>query len=152
NPSSGKAYNVNTVGANQGGLAADGILPFVPFVTTASTPTPGPASISIPEIVDGTSNTLMIFEVSWTKMDALSYRSWMRGFAWNNDGTCSKNVANAMSIQTYTTTCTYNDFSMGSNHPGGCNVAFGDGSVRFLNDTIDLNNVLLPLASRAGGE
>jgi prepilin-type processing-associated H-X9-DG protein len=41
---------------------------------------------------------------------------------------------------------------MGSNHPGGCNVGFGDGSVRFLRETIDLNTVLKPLASRSGGE
>jgi prepilin-type processing-associated H-X9-DG protein len=152
NPVTGKAYNVNLLSANQGGFAADGILPFVPFVATAFTPTPGPASVSIPEIVDGTSNTLMIFEISWAGLDANSHRSWLRGFSWNDDGTCSKNVANAMNIQTYTTTGTYNDISMGSNHNGGCNVAFGDGSVRFLSESIDLNNVLLPLASRAGGE
>jgi hypothetical protein len=28
----------------------------------------------------------------------------------------------------------------------------GDGSVRFLTESVDLNNVLLPLASRLGGE
>jgi prepilin-type N-terminal cleavage/methylation domain-containing protein/prepilin-type processing-associated H-X9-DG protein len=152
NPQSGKAYAVNLLNAAQGGFAADGILPFVPFVVTSASPTPGPASISIPEILDGTSNTLMIFEASWAGLDLASHRSWVRGYAWNDDGTCSKNVANAMNIQKYTTTGTYNDISMGSNHPGGCNVAFGDGSVRFLSDTVDLNNVLLPLASRAGGE
>jgi len=31
-------------------------------------------------------------------------------------------------------------------------VALADGSVRFLSATVDLNNVLKPLASRAGGE
>ena len=41
---------------------------------------------------------------------------------------------------------------MGANHPGGCNVALGDGSVRFVSESVDLNNVLLPLASRLGGE
>ena len=46
----------------------------------------------------------------------------------------------------------YNDVSMGSNHQGGCNVAMGDASVRFLQSSIDLNKVLLPLASRNGGE
>jgi prepilin-type processing-associated H-X9-DG protein len=46
----------------------------------------------------------------------------------------------------------YNDISMGSNHTGGCNVAFGDGTVRFLRESIDLNRVLLPLASRSGNE
>jgi prepilin-type processing-associated H-X9-DG protein len=46
----------------------------------------------------------------------------------------------------------YNDISMGSNHPGGCMVCFGDGSVRFLRESVDLNRVLKPLASRNGGE
>jgi prepilin-type processing-associated H-X9-DG protein len=41
---------------------------------------------------------------------------------------------------------------MGSNHPGGCGVAMADASVRFLSSDIDLNTVLLPLASRAGSE
>ena len=153
NPATSKAYGVNTVGpAFQGGLAADGILPFVPFVVTTFSPTPGPASVSIPDITDGTSNTIMVFEASWTGLDAGTYRSWVRGFAWNSDSTCSKNVTNAMNVQKYTTSGTYNNTSMGSNHTGGCNVAFGDASVRFLQESIDLNRVLLPLASRNGGE
>jgi prepilin-type processing-associated H-X9-DG protein len=41
---------------------------------------------------------------------------------------------------------------MGSNHPGGCNAAMTDGSVRFLSRNVDLINVLLPLASRGSGE
>jgi prepilin-type processing-associated H-X9-DG protein len=148
----GTPYNVNTVNQAQGGLAADGILPFVPFVPTTFDPTPGPASVTIPQITDGTSNTLMVFEACFSAMDPHSYRSWVRGFVWGDDATCSKNVLNGMNIQTYVTTGTYNNISMGSNHTGGCNAAFGDGSVRFLSATIDLNNVLKPLASRNGGE
>ena len=45
-----------------------------------------------------------------------------------------------------------NEVSMGSNHPGGCAVSMADASVRFLSADIDLNTVLLPLASRAGSE
>jgi len=81
-----------------------------------------------------------------------TYRSWTRGAAWLNDATDRKNVKNAMRVQMYTTTGTYNNVSMGSNHTGGCNVAFGDGSVRFLTETVDLNKVLLPISSRAGNE
>ena len=32
------------------------------------------------------------------------------------------------------------------------NTGLGDGSVRFLSKNIDLNRVLLPMASRGGGE
>ncbi len=152
NPATGLPYNVNTVSANQGGLAADGMLPFVPIVYTSATPTPVPVGVRLTDVVDGTSNTLMAFEASWSGLDAATYRSWVRGFAWNNDSDCSKNVANAMNVQKYTTTGTYNNTSMGSNHTGGCNVVMGDGSVRFLNSNVDLNTVLLPLASRNGGE
>jgi prepilin-type N-terminal cleavage/methylation domain-containing protein len=152
NPMTGTAYNVNTVGASQGGLAADGILPFIPNIVTTSTPIPTPTGVRISDITDGTSNTLMVFEASWSGLDAATYRTWVRGFAWNNDSTCSKNVKNGMNIQAYTTSGTYNNTSMGSNHPNGCNVALGDASVRFLSGSIDLNTVLLPLASRNGGE
>ncbi|MCO6044794.1 DUF1559 domain-containing protein [Aeoliella sp. ICT_H6.2] len=44
-----------------------------------------------------------------------------------------------------------NDLPFGSFHPGGVNFAYGDGSVTFLQDDININ-VYLALASRNGGE
>ena len=38
-----------------------------------------------------------------------------------------------------------------SNHPGGVNVAFGDGSVKFVKDSVDLST-WWALATRAGKE
>ena len=149
NPTNGQPYGIIRGSGDQGGFATDGILPFFAGVVTAYSP---PTAITITGITDGTSNTLMVMEASWKDLDARSYRAWQRGFSWNNDGTCSKNVANAMNVQKYTTVGTFNDVSMGSNHTGGCNVGMGDGSVRFLRDSIDLNTVLKPLASRNGGE
>jgi prepilin-type processing-associated H-X9-DG protein len=81
-----------------------------------------------------------------------SLRSWVRGFVWNSDATCSKNVQNAMRTVKYNGSNNYNNVSIGSNHPAGCNIAMGDGSVRFITESVDLNKVLLPLASRHGGE
>lgn len=106
------------------------------------------------DIRDGTSNTLMVLEMSWAGLELSpgAYRAWQRGCAWNNDCTGSRNVTNAMRTVRYNGGGNYNDVSMGSNHPSGCNVAMGDASVRFLRDSIDLNRVLLPLASRSGGE
>jgi prepilin-type N-terminal cleavage/methylation domain-containing protein/prepilin-type processing-associated H-X9-DG protein len=148
NPATGKPYNVNASG--QGSLAADGVLPFVPLILASAPATP--IAVTIKDVTDGTSSTLLVFEMSWTKLDAGSYRSWVRGSDWNSDSTSCKNVANAMNTVTYISGNNFNDISMGSNHPGGCNVAFADGSVQFLSSGVDLNTVLKPLASRNGGE
>jgi len=152
NPANGTAYAVNGPATSQGGLACDGILPYHPGLS-ATAPT-NPDGVKLTGIYDGTSNTIMVFEVSWRGLELTpgSLRGWPRGASWNGDFTASKNVTNAMNTVKYNGGGNFNDISMGSNHSGGCNVAMGDGSVRFLRQSIDLNTVLKPLASRAGGE
>jgi prepilin-type N-terminal cleavage/methylation domain-containing protein len=150
NPLNGQAYRMNP--STQGGLAVDGVLPYSPVFQAAVTPILPPGAIKLSDITDGTSNTLMVMECSWRGLDAATYRSWIRGIGWNNDSTSSKNVTNGMHVQTYTTVGTFNDVSIGSNHANGCNVVMADVSCRFLRSAIDLNNVLKPMASRAGGE
>jgi prepilin-type processing-associated H-X9-DG protein len=44
-----------------------------------------------------------------------------------------------------------NDSEIFAFHPGGCNALFGDGSVRFLQAGLTLNQLGV-LLSRAGGE
>jgi prepilin-type N-terminal cleavage/methylation domain-containing protein/prepilin-type processing-associated H-X9-DG protein len=139
-------------GGSQGTIATDGVLPMYPSPITTY---PSPASgVTIAMITDGTSSTLMVFEVAWRGLEVSpgSLRAWQRGCAWQNDCTSHKNVTNQMNTVKYNGGGNFNDISMGSNHPGGCNVSFSDGSVRFLKASVDLNRVLLPLASRAGGE
>jgi prepilin-type N-terminal cleavage/methylation domain-containing protein/prepilin-type processing-associated H-X9-DG protein len=136
--------------SNQGFIATDGAMPLSPIVV-GSNPTK-PYGVALTDIRDGTSKTIMVMEMAWSDMGANSLRSWMRGAAWNNDMTAVKNVANGMRTAKYVTVGNYNSVSMGSNHPGGCNVAMADGSVSFLTEDIDLNTVLLPLSSRAGTE
>lgn len=128
------------------------MLPYNPVFTTANPTQPG--AVKLTDVGDGTSNTLFLFEVAWTGLEVApgSLRSWVRGALWDNDVTCMKNVTNAMRTVKYNGGGNYNDISMGSNHSGGCNVVLGDGSVRFLRDSVDLNSVLKPLASRAGNE
>ncbi len=152
NPTTGASYNVNGSVAVQGGMACDGILPYYPTVS-ASQPTI-PSGVRITGITDGTSNTLMLLEMSWRGLEVApgTLRSWVRGGCWDSDTTAMKNVTNAMSTVKYNGGGNFNDVSMGSNHTGGCNVALGDGSVRFLKSSVDLNTVLRPLASREGGE
>jgi prepilin-type N-terminal cleavage/methylation domain-containing protein/prepilin-type processing-associated H-X9-DG protein len=152
NPVTGTPYNVNGNPTSQGGLACDGILPYHPFFSTTEPAVPDGVRITM--ITDGTSSTLMLFEASWIGLETSpgSLRSWVRGCLWNNDCFVQRNVTNAMNTVKYNGGGNFNDVSMGSNHPGGCNVAMGDGSVRFLFRSLDLNTVLLPLASRNGGE
>ena len=139
-------------GGSQGPQATDGILPLYPSPITANPRDPGGVTLAM--VTDGTSSTMMVFEVAWQGLERSpgSLRSWVRGCAWRNDCTAMKNVRNAMGVVKYNGGSNYNDISMGSNHSGGCNVCFGDGSVRFLKKSTDLNRVILPLASRAGAE
>jgi prepilin-type processing-associated H-X9-DG protein len=151
NLTTGQPYPAIT-GGSQGPQATDGILPVYTSPITAFPATP--AGVTMADVTDGTSNTLMVFEVAWKGLEVSpgSLRAWPRGCAFKNDCTAHKNVTNQMNTVKYNGGGNFNDISMGSNHPGGCNVCFGDGSVRFLRASVDLNRVLLPLASRAGGE
>ena len=150
NPQSRRPYA--TLPSTQGELACEGILPLSPSVVTSNPTTAVP--VRIKDITDGTSKTLLHFEVAWTGLEETpaTYRSWIRGICWNNDSNSSKNVKNAMNTVRYNGGSNFNEVSMGSNHPGGCGIAMADASVRFLSADIDMNSILLPLASRAGGE
>ncbi len=123
--------------------------------TGPSSPFPKMESIRMNQIADGTSSTLMIFELSWDGLTPAPgcHRAWQRGISWNNDSTGSKNVTNAMTTVKYNGGGNWNDVSMGSNHTGkGTNIAFADCSIHYIRGNVDLNRILKPLASRNGGE
>jgi len=153
NPATGSAYETNT-GTSQGPLACEGVLPLHPMPVASNPGFANAQSVKMSMITDGTSNTLMVFEVAWKGLELSpgSLRSWVRGIAWDNDSTGAKNIANAFNTVRYNGGGNFNNISIGSNHPEGCNVGLADGSVRFLRKNIDLNRVMLPLASRGGGE
>src|SRR5262249_33749254 len=46
----------------------------------------------------------------------------------------------------------FGQFGFRSQHPGGANFLFGDASVRFISQTIDLKGVYWPLSTRDGYE
>jgi prepilin-type N-terminal cleavage/methylation domain-containing protein len=142
-------------GGNQGGYSKGGIMSIVP---------PQTIRISLHDVLDGTSNTIMTGELSWRGANA--YRSWTRGCGQTgdlfpgqttadaqSDMSCGvvRNITNGINAVAYNGSNNWNDVSLGSNHPGGCHVGLGDGSCRFLQKTISMG-VLLSLASRKGGE
>ncbi|HEY1186391.1 MAG TPA: DUF1559 domain-containing protein [Gemmata sp.] len=146
----GATYQADTgAGVNQqGGTALQGALPMN-------------TRVAIIEITDGSSNTLLLGEISTNPKEPIAagttgYRLWTRGCDLNASLGCasSKNVVNEINspVGGYDTSLNnFNDMSLGSNHPGGTGAAFADGSVRFLSASTPIL-VLKAMASRNGGE
>ncbi len=102
-------------------------------------------------MTDGSSNILMVGERSQNLPSGQpnDYRSWVRG---NNGGSgTTKNVTYPINSTFYNSSNNFNDISFGSNHSGGCHFLLGDGSVRFVSESIDLN-LYKALASVKSGE
>jgi prepilin-type N-terminal cleavage/methylation domain-containing protein/prepilin-type processing-associated H-X9-DG protein len=136
NPQTGQPYAATNPTGLHGGFSNQGVL--------------GPNTrVTIGAITDGTSNTLLVGELSWK--DANCYRPWTRG--WDSDAmAASKNVTNPMNAVPYNGSSNFNDVSFGSQHAGGgANFLLADGSVRFLRQSIDIN-AYKAAASRDGGE
>jgi prepilin-type processing-associated H-X9-DG protein len=103
----------------------------------------------IRDITDGTSNTLMIGEISWKKMS--KYRAWHRAKYGDNRGTLyllSKSVEYPINSENESK---WNSVAFGSNHPGGVNFLRADGSVSFVSETVNFQDYLA-MASRDGEE
>ena len=117
--------------------------------------------LNLASVTDGTSNTIMVAEMSWVSPQfGTRYRSWVRGgeeYAGVVTGrpafvVSCRNVTNGINaIFTANLIVPYNDVPFGSMHPGGMCAAFGDGSVRFLKQTLTITTYRA-LASRDGGE
>ncbi|MFI4876303.1 MAG: DUF1559 domain-containing protein [Blastopirellula sp. JB062] len=114
--------------------------------------------ITFAGITDGLSNTIVFGEICWN--DYGGYREYTMG-AVNGGGSTGyaaysyKGVKWPINIGLRSTGSVYTGFNnvgaFGSHHPGGANFALGDGSVRFLPETIDMASYLA-YASRNGGE
>jgi prepilin-type N-terminal cleavage/methylation domain-containing protein len=140
-------YRLGNGGAN-GAWSGEGIL-------TQYRDNPGSISTEfftvMKDIIDGTTNTLMLAELSKTIPTGLPnhYRTWIRG---NNGGSgATKNVTNPINSTFYNGSNNFNDISFSSNHTGGCHFTLADGSVRFVSENIDLN-MYKALASRKSSE
>jgi prepilin-type processing-associated H-X9-DG protein len=149
-------YNGQSYSYRVGGPTGNGAWAFHGMLTQYRD---SPGSISTGHFVrltisDGTSNTLMVGELSMNipatnPVTPNHYRSWVRG---NNGGSgATKNVTYPINSTFYNGSNNFNDISFGSNHSGGCNFAMGDGSVRFITQSIDMG-VYQASSSCNGGE
>jgi prepilin-type N-terminal cleavage/methylation domain-containing protein len=114
------------------------------------------------DIPDGTSNTFLVGETSWTRGGGgdpstlpVGYRVWHRGCNTNNQLACGacRNVANGLGTVWAGggAAAAYNNFSFGSIHPGITNFLFCDASIRPLSNDTALG-VLMATSSRNGSE
>jgi prepilin-type N-terminal cleavage/methylation domain-containing protein len=147
NPVTGAAYRLDTNGqATHGGFSLQGIF----LRDTTTTFINGcEVGVKMAHVTDGTSNTLMVGELSWTnEITGTRYRSWVRGC--DDSPVCAgcKNVVNAINSPSI---ALFNEIAFGSMHPGGTHFCLADGTVRFVNQSISLS-VYRSLASIDGGE
>jgi prepilin-type processing-associated H-X9-DG protein len=100
------------------------------------------------QVLDGTSNTLMVGEISWwNSITGTRYRAWIRGRNSDGMGGC-RNINNSINTPSI---AQYNDVAFGSMHPGGANFCYCDGAVKFISQNVSLS-VYKSTASRDGGE
>jgi prepilin-type N-terminal cleavage/methylation domain-containing protein/prepilin-type processing-associated H-X9-DG protein len=118
-------------------------------------------TIRMARITDGTSNTMMVAEMSWySTLYGTRFRTWVRGGD-EYSGVIAGKPAFVVSCRNVTNPINgmisanlivpYNDVPFGSQHSGGMNICLGDGSVRFLNQNIGMTTYRA-LASRDEGE
>lgn len=145
NPVGGTYSVTGTTSGDAGGFATNGILH-------------QNSRKSMRDITDGSSNTLLMGELSWdaTKTGFTEHqRSWIQGsagLAGDFESFSAKNVVGAINQVGYTSGTNYfNDVSFGSMHTGGAHFLMGDGAVRFLSENMNVG-VYRGAASASGGE
>jgi prepilin-type N-terminal cleavage/methylation domain-containing protein/prepilin-type processing-associated H-X9-DG protein len=90
-------------------------------------------------VTDGTSNTMLYSEITNGWLTSAIVQTWDMYFLWNDltliDAEFAPNPRRYAPNSTLVGVLVANNCAS-SMHPGGLNVGFGDGSVRFINDSI----------------
>ncbi len=141
NPVTGVAYPNQSTQTHEGvALAGTGVFQAATAIRFGSIP-------------DGSSNTILIGEMSYFAPLRSRFRTWLRG---SNGGLAfsvgSRNVVSGINSGLRADRrVPFNDVPMGSMHSGGANFGNADGSVRFVSENLNLATYFA-LASRDGGE
>ena len=140
-PVTGNPYST-TSGATHGQLGTAGLLY-------------RDSSVRPSHIKDGMTHTLMLGEISRDNPDvtgdSIRYRNWVRGPSSGGNPWFAGAKGIELPINSAPADNDFNNIAFSSNHDGGAHFIFGDGSGRFVSETVDLN-VYLGSASRRGNE
>jgi prepilin-type N-terminal cleavage/methylation domain-containing protein len=135
-------YEFDPIPTGQGGFALQGILG-------------RDSRVRIANVTDGTSNTLLVGEISNPGGDGAS---WVRGIAFGttvsaaNGMSASKNINFGINVLlTPLSANQFNDISFSSYHVRGAQFTMADGAVRYLSENIN-TSVYKAVASRDAGE
>jgi prepilin-type processing-associated H-X9-DG protein len=124
--------------------------------------------VKMTAIPDGTSNTVLVGEVTESgidqnntdnevSLDVINGRNFPTWAGGNEDGNCNGRRMGscfrvmAQNYQLNRRTGVESSQSFGSQHSGGANFLLGDGSVRFISDTVNIN-IYTAMGTRNGGE
>jgi prepilin-type processing-associated H-X9-DG protein len=146
----GYSFQGASTPASRGGFANNGVLY-------------RDSKVRLTDITDGTSNTFAVGEIAWAPeaIPGGGYtahrRGWVQGFDGTGDANTAyacKNINFGINVRGYTASPVveyFNDISFGSRHPGGTHFLYADGSVRFVQQDVDIA-VYKATASRNGNE
>jgi prepilin-type N-terminal cleavage/methylation domain-containing protein/prepilin-type processing-associated H-X9-DG protein len=99
------------------------------------------SSISFRDLVDGSSNIFVIGESRYAQNDpAIPHRSWASSAKMNSGSFTACAAVAEEGINFRKTQNVHLTRGFSSWHVGGCHMLFGDGSVRFLSENMDLAN------------